>query len=157
MDRISVLVGLLTAFVPAAVAQDRFVPPSAIPEEVAHTALLFVVREAPFPHWDRATSSSWLEARGFRGDEVTQIIQRATRFHADYRVLEEALRRLDRENAGNLHSPSVQAERQTLRAQMTATVAVAVSDIRKMLPAPSRLRLDGLIAEVKSGIQMKAK
>lgn len=152
---------LLVSFLAAtlafpAYAQQKLVPASAIPDEIAYTALFYVVRTAPAPHWDRQTCLGWLEKRGFVGDEATLIIDTATAFYARQQQSELDLARINRENAGRLLSASVEAQRKAVRVRISGYVTAAVSDIERLLPSNSRANLQKVASEIKQNIKMKA-
>jgi hypothetical protein len=138
MNRLFALSALTLALASAAFPQESLVPASAIPDDIAYTAMFYVVRTAPAPHWDRETCTRWLEARGFLGDEINVIIEHATRFYAELQVAETKLDKVNKENAGNLHAPNVEAQRQVIHVQISGHIAAAVSDIRRMLLPASK-------------------
>jgi hypothetical protein len=145
---------LVVASVSAALPQHPTVPPELVPDHIAFTALFYVIRDAPPPHWDRPTVARWLEARGFEGDAGEILVRSANRFYERHHDVESRLAQLNQATRNSL-APVVAAQRQVLQDEARNIAESAAAELRLVLPAPLKLRLAGVIADIKQNMKMR--
>jgi hypothetical protein len=148
-------VGLVLAVSCSVHPQAKLVPANLISDDIAYTAMSFVIRDAAPPHWDRPTVLKWLEQRGFVGEEALLLVRSATTFYEKHQEVESRLAAFNQQHRNAL-TPDTTPGRQALENERKEVTKAAIADLQGILPASSRQRLGALLSEIKSNIRMKA-
>jgi hypothetical protein len=148
-------VTLALAFVSPLFSQQNLVPPALISDDVAFTALFFVARDAPPPHWDRATVINWLGQRGIVDDDAVLVIKIASKFYEKHVDIETRLGKLNKESQNSLSKETV-AKRKAIESEAASAIAASRSELMNSSPLLARQKIAPTIAEIKQNIKMKA-
>lgn len=127
---------------------------SPVPDSIAYTALYHVVHDAPPPHWDRETCQSWLAERGLTGFHAQAVMFAANRYMQKHAEIESELRTLNSQTRNSLASEA-QARRSEIETRRSAELLANVKELKQSLGSDGAAKLDNLIQDVKSGINMK--
>jgi hypothetical protein len=147
-------IGLLLAFEVSSFAQ-KFATPESIPDEIAYTALFFVVRPAPKPHWDHETRLSWLAKRGFQDMEAQAIIESAIKFDRARIQMESALSETNSSYGKSSLSAAANQSRDKIQTQWVSEVLSIRNRLQGSLTTSGVVRLSDLILDIKRNIKMK--
>jgi hypothetical protein len=134
------VIWILLCAAPVAGQQAASLQVREIPDDIAYTAVFFLLRSAPSEGWDLDTRGNWLSARGFVDRESRVIVRAATEFCvANAALTTPAALRDDRE---------MQQKTARLLAEVRASL------IETLGPAAAQ-RFRQLITEAKKSIQWK--
>jgi hypothetical protein len=138
-------------------AQDRLLDPKSIPDELAYTAIFFVVRTAPPPHWNYETRLKWLTDRGLDGPAGQKVIRIADRYFAIHETVEAELAAFNAQRRNSL-TPEAQDERARIEAKRTVAMREAIQSLRTELVTSAALEnVNQLITGVKSDMKVRAR
>ncbi len=147
-------IGLLLAVEISSSAQ-KFAIPESIPDEIAYTALFFVVRPAPKPHWDHETRLSWLAKRGFQDMEAQVIINSAIRFDKARKQMELALTETNASFGKNSLTTAANQSRDRIQTQWVSEALSIRNTLQGSLTTSGVVKLFDLILDIKRNIKMK--
>lgn len=150
MARVPLAISLLVL---PCTAQQPQLRPDEIPDEIAYTALFYVIRDAPPPHWDRDASRRWLAQRGFSYGQAEIMIDVATAFSAQHRKLEAGILAMFKEYPGGIMSQAAQSRQKQMQAEIGAFIRAHAAEVRKRLGPSGSPRLDEVVLEIKRDVR----
>lgn len=131
----------------------KLVPAEQLSDEISYTALFYVVRSAPAPHWDLATRTNWLKARGFDENEASYIIAAGTSFSQKHAEIEKELRQVHLKHAGLLMSTDAQNEQRAVQQKTAGALSAVLSELGTRIGPNGLTKLASHVANMKKDIK----
>ncbi|MFN3326575.1 MAG: hypothetical protein ACK5AZ_24015 [Bryobacteraceae bacterium] len=157
MRSISLFAPITCAFLFVAYAQQPLVPANQIPDEIAATALFYVVGAGPQPHWDDETRANWLKNRGFTELEASHIISAATRFRMEHAEIEGDLVKVNQAHRGDVQSQAARQQREEIRIRVSRLLATRILELEHTLGPIGASKFRQHLAAMKHEIKMKSR